>query len=356
MVTMRVILFTILTILVILFISNHAGAETRAEITSIFSDEHSMDITIHSLHHVEDVEIVFSLIHDDNTIQSRTLNLDLEANSMTNKVIMWDIQPQFETYVATASILIDGELVDEASYPFSYGLVAFPRFQVVDLSASNSGVNLMLKPRNSLNPSVADFTFQLIRNNDIIYTETKEDVPVIQSTQVSINWPILLEDHTDYMARVKALSHTPDIISSYVTEFTSGQDVEIDETDVEVDDFGVSVTLYGKSQVPFDGIVEVELNKDGAETIRYTGRPEILTLNRDDTVGIIWDELDAGTYRVNILVKTLDDEILDRYETVLLIPERSHPITQPVKPQTPGFGAALTIVGIIVVALSLRKP
>ena len=335
---------------------NQAAAASKAEITSLFSDEHSMDITIHSRDRINSGKIEFTLTHKGTTLETQTVNVDVDKDSTTTKVIMWNFQPQFETYVANATVYVNGELVDEQSYPFSYGFVAFPRFQVVDLSASNSGASLLLKPRNPLNPAVADFMFQLIHKNEIIYTEMKEDIAVIQSTSLSINWPILLEDHTDYMVRVKAFSHTPDIISSYVTEFTSGQDVEIDDTDVEVDDFGISVTLFGRSQVPYDGIVEVELNKDNAQPIIFTGRPEILTLDRDDTVGIIWDDLDSGTYRVNIVAKTLDDEILDRYETVLLIPERAHPITQPVKPQTPGFGAVLTIVGIIVVAFSLRKP
>ncbi|MCL7415522.1 MAG: hypothetical protein M8349_05615 [ANME-2 cluster archaeon] len=143
---------------------------------------------------------------------------------------------------------------------------------------------------------------------------------------------------------IKLFSHTLNITSSYVTRFASGQDVEIDDTDVEVDDFGVSVTLFGRSQVPFDGVLEVQIQTNGDDPRVFTNIPEVLTLNRDDTVGIIRDDMAPGTYHVNILVKTLDGEILDRYETVLLIPERAVAVNQPTQSQTPGTDRVITLV------------
>ena len=345
---------SILTILltIIIILPTSAGETQTTWITSTFSDENSMDVSIQSSQQVNNGQLIFKLTSQGKIIETTTLDFTIAPGQEITKIIMWDSQPQFETYVATVSILVDGKSVNETSYPFSYGFVVLPRFQVVDLSASSSGASLLLKPRNAYSPGVADFAFQLIQDGEIIYSETKEDIPVMQSNQLSIDWPILLDDNTEYSVRVKAISHTPDITSSYVTRFTANQEVEIDDMDVDVDDFGVSVTLYGRSQVPFDGIVEVELHKDGSDPMVFTGRPELITLNRDDTVGIIWDdELDPGTYQVNIHILTLENKILDRYETMLFIPEPITHASQPTKSQTPGFTILLTILGIIYAAV-----
>ena len=329
-----------------------AGENQTTWITSTFSDENSMDVSIQSSEQVNNGQLIFKLTYRDKLIETTTLDFIIAPGKEITKVIMWDSQPQFKNYVATVSVLVDGRSVDETSYPFSYGFVVLPSFQVVDFSASSSGASLLLKPRSVSSPGVADFTFQLIQDGEIIYFETKEDIPVMQSNQLSIDWPILLDDNTEYSVRVKAISHTPDITSSYVTGFTSNQEVEIDDMDVDVDDFGASVTLYGMSQVPFNGIVEVELHKDGSDPLVFTGKPEPLTLDRDDTVGIIWDDdLDPGTYQVNIHILTLENEILDRYETMLFIPERASPVSQPTKSKTPGFTILLTILCIIYAAV-----
>jgi hypothetical protein len=341
--------FSIFAILLALILLPPSAGETQTTwITSTFADENSMDVSIQSSKQVNNGQLIFKLTSQGKLIETTTLDFAIAQDQEITKIIMWDSEPQYETYVAKVSVLVDGKPVDEISYPFSYGFVSLPRFQVVDLSASSSGANLLLKPWSVQNPGVADFIFQLIRDGEIIYSETKEDIPVVQSTQLSIDWPILLDDRTEYNVRVKATSHTPDIISSYVTRFTAKQEVEIDDMDVDVDDFGVSVTLYGRSQVPFDGIVEVELYKDGSDPFVFKGRSELLTLNRDDTVGIVWDDdLDPGTYQVNIHILTLEYEILDRYETMLFIPERDYPATQPTQSKTPGFGIILAILGII---------
>jgi len=353
---MRTSSYGLLIFLLILSAMSPVAAESSVTITSLFSDENSMDVSLQSHGEVEDGRIVLKLMHKGSTIETQTIDFDMEADSTLTKVIMWGTFPKYETYVAGASVYIGDELVNETIYPFSYGLVVLPRFQVVDLSASSSGASLLLKPRSVSSPGVADFAFQLIQDGEIIYTKTKEDIPVIQSTQLSIDWPILLDDNTEYSVRVKAISHAPDITSSYVTWFTANQEVEIDDMDVDVDDFGVSVTLYGRSQVPFEGIVEVELHKDGSDPLVFTGKPELLTLDRDDTVGIIWDDdLDPGTYQVNIHVFTLENEILDRYETMLFIPEPTTPASQPTQSKTPGFGFFLTILIIYAAVISSRR-
>jgi len=349
---MRVITLSIIIILICLVLLNPAVAEI--EIDSIFSDENSMDITLLSNEKINNGLIVFSLSHDNEILESQTLELDIIPDIETTRVIFWGKQFQFGAYEAKARVYNNGELAAEDVDSFTYGFNTLPRFQIVDLSPTSSGTSLLLTPRTVYQPGVGDFSFQLIKEGEIIYSYMEEDIPVIQTTQISIKWPILLEDHTDYIVRLKSFSHVPKTITTYSTGFTSGQEVEIDDTNVDVDDFGVSVTLFGKSQVPFEGIVEVELQKDDIIFKTFSGKPDILTSGRDDTVGIIWNDLDPGAYKVLIKAKTLDGEILDRYETVLSIPEKVNPVGTP-EPKTPGFSAILGIFSVIIMTLIWKK-
>jgi hypothetical protein len=352
--------YTILLLSIILTIlssSHPVSAQPQVEIISLFSDENSMDITLQSHNSIENGHIEFTLSHQDDIIITRTIDLDMPEDSKLTKVIIWDTQlhSNANSYTAKATVYSNDELINESSCKFSYGFITLPRFKIVDLSATSSGASVLLIPRKLSDPTVADITFELVYQNEIIYSKTKEDISIIQSTPLSINWPILLKDQADYIVRVMAFSHAPQITSSYVTGFTSCQDIEIDDTDVDVDDFGGSVTLFGRSQVPFDGIVEIELRQDGAEPLIYSDRSDILTLNRDDTVGMVWNDLDPGVYNVFILVKTLKGDILDRYETVLLIPEPINPISKPTEKTTPGFNIILTLVMITVSFALIRK-
>lgn len=351
---MRVQSLSIIIVLLYVVFSNPVIAQTQIEIVSIFSDENSMDITVYSNEKINDGLIVFSLSHDNEILESQTIELDIDPEKETTRVIFWDNHFKFGVYEAKARVFNEGEPATEAVDSFTYGLEVLPRFQIIDVSPTSSGTSVLLAPRSLNQPGVADFSFQLIKEGEIIDTQIKENIPIMQSTQISINWPILLEDHTDYIVRLKSFSHVPNTITTYSTGFTSGQDVEIDETDVDVDDFGVSVTLFGKSQVPFDGIVEVELLQNDTVSKTFFGKPDILTLGRDDTVGIIWNDLDSGAYKVHIKAKTLDGEILDRYETVLYIPEKVNLVGTPV-PKTPAFSAILGIFSIIILTLIFRK-
>jgi hypothetical protein len=351
---MRLITLSIIIVLLYLFFLNPAVAKTQIEIDSIFSDENSMDIRLLSNEKVNNGLIVFSLSHDNEILESRTIELEIIPDKETTRVIFWDKHFQFGVYKATARVYDNGELAAEATDSFTYGFEALPRFQIMDLSPTSSGTTVLLTPRSAYQPGVGDFSIQLIKDGEIIDTQTKENIPVIQTTQIAINWPILLEDHTEYIVRLKSFSHVPKIITTYSTGFTSGQDVEIVENDVDVDDFGVSVTLVGRSQVPFEGIVEVELRQDDTILKTFSGKPDILTLGRDDTVGIIWNDLEPGAYKVVIKAKTLDGEILDRYETVLSIPEKANPVGTP-EPKTPGFSAIMGIFSVIILTLIIRK-
>ena len=95
--------------------------------------------------------------------------------------------------------------------------------------------------------------------------------------------------------------------------------MEILDTDIDVDEYGASVTIVGKSQVPFDGIIRVVLTPEGGDVQVFEETADILTAGKEDTVGIIWQGVPRGDYNVKIDVLNLEGEVLDSHETVLRV-------------------------------------
>jgi hypothetical protein len=238
-----------------------------------------------------------------------------------------------------------------------------PSFHVVDFSPSNNGVQLLLRP---FNPSVADIKIELLDNNDVVYTETKDDVSLTSNTEIKMDWPFLLTSDKKYTARAKIFTHrlyAPELINTYISSFTASDDVEILQDDVEVDEYGASVTLRGKSQVPFDGFIVVTArNRATNETQTYRQQmEEILVSGKEDTAGVVWKGLAPGTYDVEIKAVNKDNIALDKYETVLRIPETDVVSETPATSSTPsltgltGLTGFAAIVIVIVVLVAVRK-
>jgi len=89
-----------------------------------------------------------------------------------------------------------------------------------------------------------------------------------------------------------------------------------------VDEYGASVTIRGKSQVPFDGFIVVTArNRVTKETQSYRQQLEdILTSGKESTAGIVWKGIPPGTYDVIIEAVNQKNVTIDKYETVLRIP------------------------------------
>ena len=130
--------------------------------------------------------------------------------------------------------------------------------------------------------------------------------------------------------------------------------LKILDFDIDVDEYGASVTIVGRSQVPFDGIVRFVLTSENGEAQVFEETADILTAGKEDTIGIIWQGIPKGDYNVKIYVLNLEGEILDSHETVLRVFE-SVPEANPVE-ESPGTGF-LAAMGIILCAgvLSGRK-
>jgi hypothetical protein len=353
----RIILLSMCTFLL-------AGTASAAlEITDFFSDYTSSEVTIRSTgdHHGK---AVFQLIDGTRVLESQEIPFKASAGEEISKVILWQNKPQNDYFIAKVSIFNDTKLHDNKTYQVTYGTVAMPSFHVVDFSPSNEGVQLLLQPYN---PSTVDIKIELLESNDIVFTRIKEDVSLTSNAELKIDWPFLLKNNEKYTVRVKILTHrlnAEPLINTYVASFIAGDDVEILPDDVEVDEYGASVTLRGNSQVPFDGFIDITAtNRDTNEIKTYRQQvEEILTSGKEDTAGVVWKDLGSGTFDVSIRAVNKDNVALDKYETVLRIPEEQVEPETPAASNTPALagitgpaGLAAIVIVIIVLVVGRRK-
>ena len=338
-------------ILIIFSMANPASA--RVELTDFFSDFTTSDVTINSDMDFQG-KAVFELLYAGKLVESHEVPVRVKSGEPLTKVIIWQQKPQHDFYTANVGLYEGDRLLSNNSYHIAYGTVTLPAFQVVDFSPSNSGVQLLLRP---FNPTVTDIKIELLDNNDIIYSKTTDDISLTTSTAIKIAWPFLLTENKKYFVRAKIYSHrlyAPPLVNTYISDFTATDDVEILQADVQVDEYGTSVTIRGKSQVPFDGFILVTArNRMTEKTQVYRQQLEdILTSEKESTAGIVWREIDPGTYDVIIEAVNQKNVTIDKYETVLRIPEYpSANVTTPSN-RTPGFEG---IVFLIILLITCRK-
>ena len=323
------------------------SASAQVEITDFFSDFTSSDVTINSTGDLHG-KAVFELIYAGSPVESHETLIDIKGGGSATKVILWEKKPQQDYYTAKVSILEDSRVLSNTSYQVSYGTVSLPGFHVVDFSPTNTGVQLLLRP---FNPGSVDIKIELLDNNDIIYTKSNDNVYLTVIQENTMTWPFLLERNKKYIVRAKIYSHrlyAAPLVNTYASFFTATDDVEILKGDVSVDEYGVSVTLRGKSQVPFDGSLVVTAKNRATGEIKTFRQvfQEILVSEKEDTAGVVWKGLKSGTYDVEILALNEENTTLDKYETVLRIPEPPA-VAATTAQKSPGFAALLFMIALL---------
>ncbi|MFZ3060810.1 MAG: hypothetical protein WA102_13870 [Candidatus Methanoperedens sp.] len=350
----KIIPGTLILAATIFILANPASA--GVEISDFFSDFTSSDVTVNSTQDFYG-KAVFELYYSGSPVESQAVTLNMRAGEPVYKVIIWQNKPQYDYYTAKVSIYNNSKLLTATSYQVSYNTAALPGFHVVDFSPSNSGVQLLLRP---FNPSAADIKIELLDNNDVVYTKINEDISLkTLPEEIKTTWPFLLTGNKNYIVRVKIFTHrlyAPVLVNTYIAKFTATEDVEILADDVQVDEYGASVTIRGKSQVPFDGfIVVMARNRATNETKIFRQQmEEILLSGKEDTAGVVWKGLAPGTYDVEILAQDKENVTVDKYETVLRIPESSAATVTATAKGTPGFTAFLLVAMLLLVARRLK--
>jgi hypothetical protein len=337
----------------LIFMSLINSVSATVELTDFFSDFTTSEITVNSDRDFQG-KAVFELLYSGDLVETHEVPVNSKTGEPLTKVIIWQEKPQHDFYTARVSLYEGSKIVSNSSFHIAYGTVTLPTFQVVDFSPSNSGVQLLLR---SFNPTVTDIKIELLDNNDIVYSKTKLDMSITASSELKLGWPFLLSDKKNYVVRAKIYSHrlyAPPLVNTYVAGFTATDDVEILPADVQVDEYGASVTIRGKSQVPFDGsIVVTARNRATNNKESYREQLEdILTSGKESTAGIVWKGIPSGNYDILIEAVNQENITLDKYETVLRIPE--YPATNVTLPgkSAPGFEGVVFL--IIVIAVSRR--
>lgn len=351
MVNMRLRVFLTIFFFFIPLVFPTAGAE-QAHITETYANGDLCEVTIGFSEDLPNVTLRYDLMLGDQLIDSKVIELgNMPAGNIT-RITLWESNLKNHIYAFMVSVFVDGELADSRQTTFIHDNEALLEFKVAGFNSDNKGAVVVISPTNIYRPSIVDLTFDIFREDELVYSETLEDISVIQSMEKSIKWPILLGNGKKYATVLKVHSHDPDLTSAYISTFTADQDVEIVAGDVELDEYGASVTLLGMSQVPFYGKVGITLSNDEAN-IHFEEESDVLTLNKEDTVGFLWENIPAGNYTVEIQAINNEAKTLDSYETAVRITE--FPVAQPEKTnELPGLNIVYSITVFLAVFLLLR--
>ena len=295
-------------------------------------------------------------------LKSETFPLGpVEKGQEVKKVLFWGLEDGFgknrdsekdrDSYTAQLFVKNGSENLASRELSFSYRNPTLSKLKLVDFSADSEKASVLMTLTSPASfgsvqmpePGMIDLDLKLLSGTEIVYSESQKNIPVTDAYYKQIYWPFLLEKGRNYTALLKVHSHSPDITTAYRSDFRAEEKVEILDPDIDVDEYGASVTITGKSQVPFDGIIRVVLTPEEGKVQVFEETADILTAGKEDTVGIIWQGVPKGDYNVKIYVLNLEGEILDSHETVLRVFE---PVAEasPVE-ESPAFGflAALGI-------------
>jgi hypothetical protein len=337
-----------------------ASGERNASITDFFSDRNLSDATVRFGQTLDNVSLVFTLSSENKRLRSETFLLGhVGKNKEIKRVLFWRLKQDFvkgeEPYTAQLFVKNGSGILDSRSLSFSDGNPVLSKFKLIDFSADSEKASALITLTSSTDlstglrsvqvpePSMIDLDLKLLSDTEVVYSEIQKNIPVTDAYYRPIYWPLLLEKDNNYIALLKVHSHSPDLTSVYRSDFRAEEKVEIADKDIRLDEYGASVTILGKSQVPFDGVVKVVLTPKEGEVKVFEETVDILTAGKEDTLGIIWQGIPKGDYNVKIYVLNLEGEALDSYETAMRVLEPAAEVTPIEKSPAFDFFTALGI-------------
>jgi len=358
-----------------------AGEANTARIAELYSDLESFDVTLYSTQPEKNLSLETLLVSSEGT-REKTLDRQvllagsLPANVEVTKVGFWNVSnPERGSYTLRARLLEGKQVLSEAEYNFAYGSNSASRLQVNDLVPNSQGMSVALSPKEA---SLFDIEYMLVNGSDVVYTTRTEKLSLTSAPDVfSAPWGTLLENNKEYVGRVKIQVYSPqrEFISS-TERFTARDDAEI--TDIYEDETGASATVFGRSQVPFEGDLVFSVyelagasgngNPGLVESTR--ARVPVLLNNDDETVEVAWSQrLSEGVYRLEIELLGNNGDIIERRETIIQSDLSPAPNVSQVNDSdngtvtpgendengVPGFPSVAGITGLIVVSVFLRK-
>ncbi|AYK14086.1 MAG: hypothetical protein ACOX7X_02450 [Methanosarcina flavescens] len=358
-----------------------SGENNTVHITELYSDIESFDVTLYSTQPEENLSLEVLLVSSER-MRERTLDRQVlllgsfPAGVEVTKVGFWSVSnPERGAYIAKARLLDGRQVVSEMEYNFAYGSSSAPKLQVNDLVPNSQGISVALSPKEA---SLFDIEYMLISGSDVVYSTKSEKLSLTSAPDVfSTPWGTLLENNKEYVGRVKIQTYSPqrEFISSS-ERFTARDDAEI--TDIYEDETGASATVFGRSQVPFEGdlifsvygLAENSGDRTSGLIESVRTRVPVLLNNDDETVEVAWNKrLPEGVYRLEIELLGNDGDIIERRETIIEsdlstvsnVSQINNTDNRTVTPGEndkdgiPGFPSVAGIIGLILVSVFLRK-
>jgi hypothetical protein len=358
--------------------NSHTGETSTARIADLYSDLESFDVTLYSDQPENYLSLEVLLIKpvgtNEKTLDRQVFSIDsIPANKQVIKVGFWNVgSSERGAYKLKARLLEGKKALSEAEYNFAYGTNSASRLQVNDLVANSQGISVALSPKEA---SLFDIEYMLVNDSDIIYTTKAEKLSLTSAPDIfSTSWGTLLENNKEYAGRVKIQVYSPEreVISS-TERFTASDKAEI--TDIYKDETGASATVYGRSQVPFEGslvfsVYKLNTNseKENASLIESVQqRIPVLLNNDDETVEVAWSQrLPEGIYRLEIELLGNDGDVIEHRETVIesdlsqnssisLVNNTTSETEASGKNGIPGFSAAALVSGLAAIFILFRN-
>lgn len=338
-----------------------------AVIMDFFSDNELADTTVRFEQPLENVSLVFTLNSEKKLLKSETFFLgSVKKGQEVTRVLFWGIEDDFgkdtDSYTAQVYVKNGNESLAFRKLSFSDRNPILSKLKLVDFSADSEKASVLMSLTSPANlrsiqapePGVIDLDLKLLSGTEIVYSEKHKNIPITSTYYNASYWSFLLEKDKNYIALLKVHSHSPDVTAVYRSDFRAEEKVEIVDRDIDVDEYGASVTVVGRSQVPFDGFVRVVLTPESGKVQIFEETADILISGKEDTVGIIWQGVPKGDYNVKIYVLNSEGEILDSHETVLRVFE---PVAEATPVEESPTICFLTFLGIFLCAgiLSGRK-
>lgn len=309
--------------------TSEAGETGKARISELYSDLESFDVTVFSEEPDEGLTLEALLVRlegkDEEVLAREVFPVDtVPANTRVIKVGSWDAgRMEDGGYALRGRLLKDEEVLSEAEYKFVYGRRSIPKLRVNDLIPNSEGISVVITPNE---PVLFDIEYMLVDGSDVVFTARSEKVALTGSPEAfSASWGTLLENNRKYLGRLKILVYSPkrEFIAS-TESFTAKDDAEI--TDIYEDETGASATVFGRSQVPFEGSLVFTVYKLEADSGSGTAEPvesvrekvPVLLTGDDETVEVAWKQrLPRGVYRLEIELTGNDGDVIERRETIV---------------------------------------
>lgn len=358
--------------------SSHAGETGTAHISELYSDLESFDVTLFSDKPYDHLTLEITLLRPESNgeevLARQTFPVNnFPANTMVTKVGFWNLRnAERGAYRIRASLIENGQVLSESYYDFTYGDNSVSELRVGNLVANSQGISVILSP---VEPVLFDIEYMLVDGSDVVYATEKDNVSLTSVPETfSATWGTLLENNKEYQGRVKIRINSSEAETLVSTKpFIARDNAEI--TDIYKDETGASATVYGRSQVPFEGSLlfnvyklknnTIEISSEPVESIRQ--KVPVLMDGDDETVEVAWKQrLQNGIYRLEIDLLGNSGEVIEHRETVIESNLSPYSNASAVNnstsgtaasngKKTPGFSAAVLISGLAAISLILRR-